>query len=95
MSIKYESIIVKFIAEKKGRSEQMVRAPALRDGVCKSNSARRGRSKVRRAAGWPSLHEIAGLPIDFRSEVLPGDNVTVELSPYDLSKGRITYRHRG
>jgi translation initiation factor IF-1 len=26
--------------------------------------------------------------------VLPGDRVTVELSPYDLSRGRITYRHR-
>jgi len=26
--------------------------------------------------------------------ILPGDTVTVELSPYDLSKGRITYRGR-
>jgi translation initiation factor IF-1 len=26
--------------------------------------------------------------------VLAGDKVTVELSPYDLTKGRITYRHR-
>ena len=25
--------------------------------------------------------------------ILPGDKVTVEVSPYDLSKGRITYRH--
>jgi translation initiation factor IF-1 len=25
---------------------------------------------------------------------LPGDRVTVELSPYDLTKDRITYRHR-
>jgi len=24
--------------------------------------------------------------------ILPGDSVTVELSPYDLTKGRITYR---
>lgn len=24
--------------------------------------------------------------------ILPGDKVTVELSPYDLSRGRITYR---
>jgi len=27
-------------------------------------------------------------------KILPGDKVTVELSPYDLSKGRITYRHK-
>ncbi|HCK87204.1 MAG TPA: translation initiation factor IF-1 [Erysipelotrichaceae bacterium] len=26
--------------------------------------------------------------------VLPGDRVTVEISPYDLNNGRITYRHR-
>jgi translation initiation factor IF-1 len=25
--------------------------------------------------------------------ILPGDKVTVEMSPYDLSKARITYRH--
>lgn len=27
-------------------------------------------------------------------KILPGDKVTVELSPYDLSKGRITYRFK-
>ncbi len=26
--------------------------------------------------------------------ILPGDHVTVELSPYDLKRGRITYRQR-
>ncbi|MFW5984904.1 MAG: translation initiation factor IF-1 [Halanaerobiaceae bacterium] len=26
--------------------------------------------------------------------ILPGDKVTVELSPYDLTRGRITYRHQ-
>ena len=26
--------------------------------------------------------------------ILPGDQVTVELSPYDLSKGRISYRKK-
>jgi translation initiation factor IF-1 len=25
--------------------------------------------------------------------ILPGDRVTVEISPYDLSKARITFRH--
>ena len=27
-------------------------------------------------------------------KILPGDKVTVELSPYDLSRGRITYRSK-
>ncbi len=26
--------------------------------------------------------------------ILPGDRVSLELSPYDLTKGRITYRHK-
>ncbi len=27
-------------------------------------------------------------------KILPGDRVTVDISVYDLSKGRITYRHK-
>lgn len=27
-------------------------------------------------------------------KILPGDKVQVEMSPYDLTKGRITYRHK-
>jgi len=27
-------------------------------------------------------------------KILPGDKVSVELSPYDLTKGRITYRFK-
>ena len=27
--------------------------------------------------------------------ILPGDIVTIEMTPYDLSKGRIIYRHSG
>lgn len=26
--------------------------------------------------------------------ILPGDKVQIEMSPYDLSKGRITFRHK-
>ena len=27
-------------------------------------------------------------------KILPGDKVQIEMSPYDLTKGRITYRHK-
>lgn len=30
----------------------------------------------------------------FFIKILPGDKVTVALSPYDLSRGRITFRHK-
>jgi translation initiation factor IF-1 len=28
-----------------------------------------------------------------RIRLLPGDNVTIEVSPYDVTKGRVTWRH--
>ena len=30
----------------------------------------------------------------YKIRVITGDKVTVEISPYDLTKGRVTYRHR-
>ena len=43
-------------------------------------------------------HEIiahtAGKMRKFRTRVLAGDRVTVEMTPYDLTKGRITFRHK-
>ena len=38
------------------------------------------------------LAHTAGKMRRFRIRVLAGDKVTVEMTPYDLSKGRITYR---
>ena len=35
---------------------------------------------------------IETLPNAMFIKILPGDSVTVELSPYDLTRGRITYR---
>jgi len=40
------------------------------------------------------LAYLAGKMSKFRIRVLVGDVVTLELSPYDLSRGRITYRHK-
>lgn len=36
----------------------------------------------------------AGKMRKFFIRIIPGDRVTVGLSPYDLSMGRITYRHK-
>ncbi len=38
------------------------------------------------------LAHISGRMRKFFIRILPGDKVTVELSPYDLTRGRITYR---
>jgi translation initiation factor IF-1 len=43
-------------------------------------------------------HEVLGYVVGkirrYRIRILPGDRVRVEVSPYDLSRGRIVYRHR-
>jgi translation initiation factor IF-1 len=44
--------------------------------------------------GHNVLSHLAGKMRTNYIRVLPGDRVTVELSPYDLTRGRITYRHR-
>jgi translation initiation factor IF-1 len=38
---------------------------------------------------------MAGKMRRFRIRVLAGDRVTMALSPYDLTRGRITFRHNG
>jgi translation initiation factor IF-1 len=40
------------------------------------------------------LAHLAGKLRRHRIRVLAGDRVTLEMSPYDLTKGRITYRHK-
>lgn len=51
--------------------------------------------RVELANGHNVLAHISGkLRLNF-IKILPGDRVMVELSPYDLSRGRITYRLKG
>ena len=42
--------------------------------------------------GHKVLAHISGKMRMYYIKILPGDKVTVELSPYDFSRGRITYR---
>lgn len=42
--------------------------------------------------GQEVLAHVSGKIRKFFIRVLPGDTVTVELSPYDLTRGRITHR---
>ena len=45
-------------------------------------------------AGHQCLCRAAGKLTKFRIKLLAGDKVLVEISPYDLTRGRITYRER-
>jgi translation initiation factor IF-1 len=48
--------------------------------------------RVELEGGHKVLAHISGKMRMHFIKILPGDKVTVELSPYDLTRGRITYR---
>jgi len=50
--------------------------------------------RVQLESGPSVLSTISGKMRKHYIRILPGDKVKVELSPYDLTRGRITYRHR-
>jgi len=50
--------------------------------------------KVELENGHEILAHISGKMRMHYIKILPGDKVAVEMSPYDLSKGRITYRYK-
>jgi len=50
--------------------------------------------KVKLSQGQEIMAYVSGKMRMHYIKILPGDKVTVQLSPYDLTKGRITYRHK-
>ena len=50
--------------------------------------------KVELENGHQVLAHISGKMRMHYIKILPGDKVTIELSPYDLDRGRITYRYK-
>ena len=48
--------------------------------------------RVQLDSGQEVLAKISGKMRKHRIRILPGDRVTLELSPYDLDRGRITFR---
>ena len=50
------------------------------------------RFRVKLDNGQEILAYVSGKMRKFFIRILPGDKVTVELSPYDMTKGRIIYR---
>ncbi len=50
--------------------------------------------KVKLANGHTIMAHVSGKIRMNYIRILPGDRVTLEISPYDLTRGRITYRHK-
>ncbi len=52
------------------------------------------RFRVRLDNGYETLAYTSGKMKKNRIRILAGDRVTVEMTPYDLTKGRINFRHK-
>ena len=50
--------------------------------------------RVQLENGHEIIAHISGKMRMHYIKILPGDKVAIEMSPYDLSKGRITYRYK-
>ncbi len=51
--------------------------------------------RVKLETGHEVLAYLSGKMRKYYIRILLGDRVRVEMSPYDLSRGRIVFRHRG
>ena len=57
-------------------------------------SFKSGMYRVALDNGHETLGYTAGKMRRYRIKILPGDRIKIELSPYDLTRGRIKFRHR-
>lgn len=87
--------------KKKGGTDDAARPegpPAKDDAVVVegivTDSLPNARFKVQMENGHEILAHISGKMRRHFIRILNGDKVTVELSPYDLTRGRITYRYK-
>ncbi|MDX2284198.1 MAG: translation initiation factor IF-1 [Bacteroidia bacterium] len=68
-------------------------APIKVDGVV-TEALPNATFRVRLENGHELLAHIAGKMRMHYIKILPGDKVSLEIPPYDLTKGRITYRYK-
>jgi translation initiation factor IF-1 len=72
----------------------LAKQPSIKqDGVI-TEALSNANFRVRLENGHEILATISGKMRMYYIKILPGDKVSVEMSPYDLSRGRITYRYK-
>ena len=74
--------------------EPMAKEEAIEVQAVVKEALPNGFFKVEMENGHEILAHISGKMRKYYIRVLPGDQVTVALSPYDLTRGRITFRNR-
>ena len=72
----------------------MAKQPSIKvDGII-AEALPNATFKVELENGHEVLAHISGKMRMYYIKILPGDRVALEMSPYDLSKGRIVYRYK-
>jgi translation initiation factor IF-1 len=59
-----------------------------------TEALRNGMFRITLDNGHETMGYTAGKMRRFRIRIFPGDRIKLELSPYDLNRGRIVYRHK-
>jgi len=77
----------------KASKERMAKEEAIEVQAVVREALPNGFFKVEMENGHEILAHISGKMRKHYIRVLPGDQVTVALSPYDLTRGRITFRN--
>ena len=72
----------------------MSKAQNIKYEATVDTALRGGKFKVTLDNGHKIMAHLSGSIRRNYIKILPGDKVDVEMSPYDLTKGRITFRHR-
>jgi translation initiation factor IF-1 len=83
----------KTLAKKKTSSGKKQKKLVDMEGFVTHNLSN-GKFRLKLENGVEVIGHLSGKIRQNRIKIVVGDKVTVELSPYDLTKGRITYRHR-
>lgn len=81
-------------ARKRERSSREPKGDKLEFEGAVTESLPNAMFRVKCDNGMEVLATISGRMRQYYIKILPGDRVTVEVSPYDPSRGRITYRHK-
>lgn len=89
MTKKEESISEKKDINQKRKQKKLVDVQGL-----VTHNLSNGKFRVKLENGVQVIAHLSGKIRQNRIKIVIGDQVTVELSPYDLTKGRIVYRHR-
>jgi translation initiation factor IF-1 len=77
------------IGSQRGKQKKLVDMEGL-----VTHNLSNGKFRLKLENGVEVIGHLSGKIRQNRIKIVVGDKVTVELSPYDLTKGRITYRHR-